>query len=70
VIIEAARPAEVAPLIVQAYDLTKRESEILQLVVRGHSTVEPECNRQDRHPSEVCWSEQLDSLLWIWWVLP
>ena len=40
VIIEAARPAEVAPLIVQAYDLTKRESEILQLVVRGHSTAE------------------------------
>jgi DNA-binding CsgD family transcriptional regulator len=40
VIIEAARPAEVAPLIVQAYDLTKRESEIVQLVVRGHSTEE------------------------------
>jgi DNA-binding CsgD family transcriptional regulator len=40
VIIEAARPAEVAPLIVQAYDLSKRESEILQLVVRGHSTAE------------------------------
>ena len=40
VIIEAARQAEVAPLIVQAYDLTKRESEILQLVVRGHSTAE------------------------------
>ena len=40
VIVEAARPAEVAPLIVQAYDLTKRESEILQLVVRGHSTAE------------------------------
>jgi DNA-binding CsgD family transcriptional regulator len=40
VIVEAARPAEVAPLIVQAYDLTKRESEILQLVVQGHSTAE------------------------------
>lgn len=40
VIIEAARPAEVAPLIVQAYDLTKRESEIVQFVVRGHSTAE------------------------------
>jgi DNA-binding CsgD family transcriptional regulator len=30
----------VAPLIVQAYDLTKRESELFQLVVRGHSTGE------------------------------
>jgi DNA-binding CsgD family transcriptional regulator len=40
VIVEAARPAEVAPLIVQAYDLTKRESEILQRVVRGLSTTE------------------------------
>ena len=40
VIIEAARPAEVAPLIMQAYDLTKRESEILQSVVRGLSTTE------------------------------
>lgn len=40
VIIEVARPAEVAPLIMQAYDLTKRESEILQSVVRGLSTTE------------------------------
>ena len=40
VIIEAARPAEVAPLIVQAYDLTKRESEIMQSVLRGLSTGE------------------------------
>lgn len=40
VIVEVARPAEVAPLIVQAYDLSKRESEILQLVVRGLSTAE------------------------------
>jgi DNA-binding CsgD family transcriptional regulator len=40
VIFELARPAEVAPLIVQAYDLSKRESEIMQLVVRGHSTAE------------------------------
>ena len=40
VIFEAARPAEVAPLIVQAYDLSARESEILQSVVRGLSTRE------------------------------
>ncbi len=40
VIFESARPAEVAPLIVQAYDLSKRESEILQSVVRGLSTTE------------------------------
>lgn len=40
VIFEVARPAEVAPLIVQAYHLSKRESELLQLVVRGHSTAE------------------------------
>ncbi len=40
VIFEMARPAEVAPLIVQAYDLTKRESEIMQLVMRGLSTAE------------------------------
>jgi len=40
VIFEVARPAEVAPLIVQAYDLTKRESALLQLVARGLSTTE------------------------------
>jgi DNA-binding CsgD family transcriptional regulator len=40
VIFEVARPAEIAPLIVQAYDLTRRESEILQSVVRGLSTNE------------------------------
>jgi DNA-binding CsgD family transcriptional regulator len=40
VIFEVARPAEVAPLIVQAYDLTRRESEVLQLVTRGLSTAE------------------------------
>ena len=40
VIVELARPAEVVPLIVQAYDLSKREGEILQSVVRGLSTAE------------------------------
>jgi len=40
VIFEVARPAEIAPLIVQAYDLSKRESEIMQSVLRGLSTEE------------------------------
>ncbi len=40
VIFEVARPAEVAPLIVQAYNFTRRESEILQLVTRVLSTTE------------------------------
>ncbi len=40
VIFEVARPAEVASLIVQAYDLSKRETEIMQSVVRGLSTAE------------------------------
>ncbi len=40
VIFEVAQPAEITPLIVQAYDLSKRESEIMQSVLRGLSTVE------------------------------
>lgn len=40
VIFEAARPVEIAPLIGQAYNLSKRECEIMQLVVRGLSTAE------------------------------
>src|SRR5260370_36593181 len=35
VIFEVARPAEIAPLIVQAYDLSKRERELMQSVLRG-----------------------------------
>jgi DNA-binding CsgD family transcriptional regulator len=40
VIFEVARPVEIAPLIVQAYDLSKREGEIMQSVLRGLSTSE------------------------------
>jgi DNA-binding CsgD family transcriptional regulator len=40
VIFEEARPSEIAPLIVDAYGLTRRESEITRLVLRGFSTTE------------------------------
>ena len=40
VIFEVARPVEIAPLIAQAYDLSKREGEIMQSVLRGLSTRE------------------------------
>jgi DNA-binding CsgD family transcriptional regulator len=40
VIFEEARPLEIAPLIVDAYGLTKREGEITRLVLRGLSTAE------------------------------
>ncbi len=40
VIFEAARPVEIAPLIAQAYDLSRREGEIMQSVLRGLSTAE------------------------------
>ena len=40
VILEVAQPLEIAPLIVQAYDLSKREGEITLCVVRGLSTAE------------------------------
>jgi len=38
VIIEPARPSELAPLLLQAYGLTRRESEVAQLVLRGIAT--------------------------------
>jgi DNA-binding CsgD family transcriptional regulator len=38
VIFEIAQPAEIAPLIMQAYRLTKREGEIAQCALRGWST--------------------------------
>jgi DNA-binding CsgD family transcriptional regulator len=40
VIFEEARPSEIAPLLVDAYGLTKREGEITRLVLRGLSTAE------------------------------
>ena len=40
IIFEEARPSEIAPLIVDAYGLTKREGEIIRLVLRGLSTAE------------------------------
>ena len=40
VTLEVAQPVEIAPLIVQAYDLSRRESEIVQSVLRGLSTTE------------------------------
>jgi DNA-binding CsgD family transcriptional regulator len=40
VIFEEARTSEIAPLIVDAYGLTRREGEITQLVLRGLSTAE------------------------------
>jgi DNA-binding CsgD family transcriptional regulator len=40
VLFEHAQPAEIAPLIVQAYDLSRRERELVQLVLYGYSTSE------------------------------
>lgn len=40
VVFAVAQPAEIAPLIMQAYDLTKREGEVTQCVLRGWSTTE------------------------------
>lgn len=38
VIIEPARPSEIAPLLLSAYGLTRREAEVAQLVLRGLAT--------------------------------
>lgn len=39
-VIEAAKAAEIAPIIVQAYDLSDREQQITRLIARGASTTE------------------------------
>ncbi|GAB1420829.1 hypothetical protein MASR2M15_09530 [Anaerolineales bacterium] len=44
VVFELAQPAEIAPLIMQAYLFTKREGEITQCVLRGWSTTEIAAN--------------------------
>ena len=44
VILEPASPAEVMPLVLQAYALTDREAEVAQLVLRGNSTAEITAN--------------------------
>jgi len=40
VVLEAARPVEIAPLIVEAYGLSPRERQITELVLQGASTAE------------------------------
>jgi DNA-binding CsgD family transcriptional regulator len=40
VVIESAKVAEIAPIIVQAYDLTDREQQITRLITRGAGTAE------------------------------
>jgi ATP/maltotriose-dependent transcriptional regulator MalT len=40
ILFEAAQQAEIAPLLLQAYHLTKREGEVTQLILRGGSTRE------------------------------
>jgi DNA-binding CsgD family transcriptional regulator len=40
VILEVARPSEVAPLVLHAYNLTEREAQVSQLVLKGLSTGE------------------------------
>jgi DNA-binding CsgD family transcriptional regulator len=37
-VIEPAAPAEIAPIVTQAYELTLREREITQLIAGGHGT--------------------------------
>jgi DNA-binding CsgD family transcriptional regulator len=40
IIIEEAKPSEVAPIIIQAYGLTEREADLVRLILQGLSTKE------------------------------
>ena len=40
VIVDTARGAELAPIIVSSYRLSERERDVTELIVRGHSTAE------------------------------
>jgi DNA-binding CsgD family transcriptional regulator len=40
VIIEEAKPSEIAPIVIEAYGLSEREGEITRLVLQGLSTKE------------------------------
>ena len=40
VVVEPATAAEIAPIIVQTYDLTEREQQITRLIARGAGTAE------------------------------
>jgi DNA-binding CsgD family transcriptional regulator len=40
VVIEPAQPAAIAPIVVEAYDLTEREQQIVRLIARGVGTAE------------------------------
>jgi DNA-binding CsgD family transcriptional regulator len=39
-VVEPAQPAAIAPIVVEAYDLTAREQEIVRLIARGATTIE------------------------------
>ena len=40
IVIEAAKSAEIAPIIIEAYSLTPRERDVLGAIARGGSTAE------------------------------
>lgn len=40
VVLEPAQPAAIAPIVVEAYDLTDREQQVVRLIARGATTTE------------------------------
>jgi DNA-binding CsgD family transcriptional regulator len=40
VIVEAAHPARITPLLMAAYGLTEREQDVIRLVLQGDSTAQ------------------------------